>query len=90
MSAKINVNRNYGGNIRHISLNSKRKSKKHSILVVGDSHTKGCSAGVKDKLNDAFDVTGLEKPGIVINTLNSMAKGDMGNLTDNDVIVFWG
>ena len=85
MSAKINVNTNDGGNIRHMSVIGKRKSKKHSILVVDDSHARGCSARVKDKLNDTFDVTGLVKPGTVINTLTSMAKGDMENLTDNDV-----
>jgi hypothetical protein len=43
---------------------------------------------VKDKLNDIFDVTGLVKPGTVINALTSTAKGDMENLTVNDVIVF--
>lgn len=48
---------------------------------MGDSDARGCSAKVKDKLNDTFDVTGLVKPRTVINTLTSMAKRDMENLT---------
>jgi uncharacterized protein (AIM24 family) len=57
---------------------------------VGDSHARGCSARVKDKLNDTFDGTGLVKLGTVINTLTSTVKGGMENFTDNDVLVFWG
>ena len=57
---------------------------------MGDSHIRECSTRGKDKLNDTFDVTGLVKPGTVINTLTTMVKGNMENLTENNVIVFWG
>jgi hypothetical protein len=85
MSAKLNVNTNDGGKIQHMLGNGKMISRKHSILVVGNSHTRGCSAREKHKLNDTFDVTGLEKPRTVINTLTSMVEGGMENLTNNDV-----
>jgi hypothetical protein len=72
-----------------VSVKGKRKSKKHSILVVGDSHARGCSAKVKDKLNDTFDVNGLVKPGTVISTLTSTVKDGTEKLIDNDVLLFW-
>jgi hypothetical protein len=67
----------------------KGEVKKHSILVVGDSHIRECSARGKDKLTDTFDVTGLVKLGTVINTLTTMVRGNMENLTENNAIVFW-
>jgi ribosomal protein S2 len=87
MSAKLNVNTN---DTQHMSVMGKRKSKKHSILLVGDSQVGGCSVRAKNKLNDTFYVTGLVKPGTVINTLTSTVKGGKENLTDNDVLVFLG
>jgi hypothetical protein len=59
---------------------------KNSILITGDSHARGCSARLKNKLNKAFHVMGIVKPGLVINTLPSMAKSNMDKLTATDAI----
>jgi len=58
----------------------------NSILGTGDSHSRGCSARLKNKLNKAFRVMGKMKPGLVINTLPSVTKSNMDKLTANDAI----
>jgi hypothetical protein len=47
-------------------LNSKTSlsiSSEHKILLIGDSHLKGCSENVKIRVNDKFQVCGYIKPG---------------------------
>jgi hypothetical protein len=54
-----------------------------------DSHVRGCSARLKDKLNGTYNVMGIVKPGTGIKILTSMGRR-MGNLTVSDVRVLWG
>jgi hypothetical protein len=60
------------------------------ILVMGDSHARGCLARLKDKLNVTFNVMGIVKPGTSIKILTSMGRRRTDNLTVSDVIVLWG
>jgi hypothetical protein len=51
---------------------------------------RGCSARLKNKLNNVCHVMGIVKSESVINTLIATAKSNMEKLTATDVIVFWG
>ena len=65
----------------NVKLNVKKIGSKNSILVMGDSHARRCAGRLKNKLNNAFNVMGIEKPGIVINRLTAMANSNMNKLT---------
>jgi hypothetical protein len=39
------------------------KTKKHRVLLIGDSHTRGWADLTKKKLNKEFGVIGIVKPG---------------------------
>jgi hypothetical protein len=86
-SKKLNTNSSDHVNAK---LNVKKKICKNSILVMGNSHTRVCSARLKDKLNNAFNVMGIVRLGTCINTLTSMVKCRMANLTESDAIVLGG
>jgi hypothetical protein len=38
-------------------------SNKHSLVTVGDSHTRGCTSKIKDILDKHFSVIGFVNPG---------------------------
>jgi hypothetical protein len=61
----------------NVKLKVKKKGSKNSILVMGDSHVTGCAGRLKNKLNNAFNVMGIVKPGTVISTLTSGANSNM-------------
>jgi lysophospholipase L1-like esterase len=69
--------RGYGG------IKEKEKSKRHRILLLGDSQARGCANLLKQKLNSEFDVSGIVKPGaktsdiLGINIDKEMAKYDI-------------
>jgi hypothetical protein len=65
----------------NVKLDVIKKGSKNLILVMGDSHVRGCAGRLKDKLNNVFNVMGIVKPGIAINTLISMANSNMDKLT---------
>jgi hypothetical protein len=66
------------------------QKKTHSVVTISDSYAGGCASKVKDNLGDKFMVNGFVKPSVGIDTLASTAKGDIGQLTKEDVLVFWG
>jgi hypothetical protein len=64
--------------------------KVHKIMIIGDSHARGCSERVKNLLSNKFEVNGLVKPGTGTDVLTNSAKNEVRKLTKRDVIVFWG
>jgi hypothetical protein len=36
---------------------------KHKLVIIGDSHARGCAARVKNLTNDKFEICGFVKPG---------------------------
>jgi hypothetical protein len=71
-------------------LNNKSKYStycKHKVLLMGESHLRGCAAKMIASLDARFDVCGVVKPGSVTGTLMETAKGDLGKLTMNDILI---
>jgi hypothetical protein len=64
--------------------------KKHKIVIIRDSHSRGQAKEVKNHLNKNFEVIGLVKPGAGREILVNSAKSDTMNLTKNDAVVFCG
>jgi cellulose synthase/poly-beta-1,6-N-acetylglucosamine synthase-like glycosyltransferase len=62
---------------------------KHSIILIGDSHIRGCADKIKENLTKIFEVIGFVNLGtnnsILSNNLNSSIQ-----LTNKDIVVFWG
>ena len=64
--------------------------RKHKVLIIGDSHARGCAAEVSPNLKEDFNVSGLVMPGSKLQSITNMAKKEIAALTKNDVIVVWG
>ena len=62
----------------------------NKIIILGDSHARGCAQEVQHNLGHDFEVHGIVKPGadseIIVNTSTKIT----GKLTKNDVVVVWG
>jgi len=68
---------------------NKQKEKKHRIIVIGDSHARGCAAEIKSNLDETFEVRGFVNPGAGFSTIITSAKGDIQQLSKQDVLVVW-
>jgi hypothetical protein len=71
-------------------LNNKAKYTKcckHKVLLMGDSHLKGCATKMIASLDARFDVCGVVKPGLATGTLMEMAKADLEKRTMNDFLI---
>jgi hypothetical protein len=53
--------------------------KKHKVIVIGDSHARGCVVEIKSNLED-FEVQGVVSPGAGINTIITSATRDIQQL----------
>ena len=69
---------------------NKQKEKKHRIIVIGDSHARGCAVEKKLNLDEDFEVQVFINPGIGLNTIITSAKKDIQQLSKQDVVVVWG
>jgi len=71
-------------------LNNKAKYSsycKHKVLLMGDSHLRGCAAKMIASLDACFEVCGVVKPGLATDSLTKTAKGDVGKLMMNDFLI---
>ena len=67
--------------------NVSKENEKHTILIIGDGHIRGCACKVKDYLNKNYSVIGMVKPGSVIFTLANTAVEFVQTLIKNYVLV---
>jgi hypothetical protein len=86
-SVKINVSKE---KVSHKCPKCSKRKRKHKIIIVGDSHTRGLASNLKHNLSNNFDLNGFVKPGADINTITSSITEDAKHLTFNDILVFWG
>jgi hypothetical protein len=47
---------------------------KRKLIIIGNSHARGCAARVKNLTNDKFEICGFVKPGSGVNILTKSAK----------------
>jgi len=64
--------------------------KKHNLIVIGDSHARGCTAEIKLNLDEGFEVQRFVTPGTGVSTITISAKIDIQHLSKQDVVAVWG
>jgi predicted RNA-binding Zn-ribbon protein involved in translation (DUF1610 family) len=85
-SVKINVSTK---KVSHKCPKCSKQKRKHKIIIVGDSHTRGFASNLKHNLSNDFDLNGFVKTGADINMITSITKNTK-HLMFNDILVFWG
>jgi len=65
-------------------------SKKHSVILMGDSHTQGIAERLTLKLGPSFHTTGYVKPNATVNHMTSSVNSELRNLNKNDIVVLCG
>jgi hypothetical protein len=60
---------------------------KHKVLLVGDSHLRGCAAHMKVFLNNQFEVCGFVKPGALLKMAMESAKSDIKKLNKGRFLI---
>jgi len=80
-----------GGSVVPVKVGGTRNivKKDHCIIIVGDSHSKGCTTNMKSYLSDSHKVQDLVKPGTCSNILTKTAMNVIKNLTKNDFLILW-
>jgi hypothetical protein len=79
------LSRNRNNNNRKMDQKHRLKSKKHRVLLLGDSQMRGCADVLKKKLNSEFEISGIVKPGAKAQDVLG-TKIDEG-MSTNDAIV---
>jgi hypothetical protein len=60
---------------------------KRKILIIGDSHVKGCASRMSDSLDSRFNVCGIVKPGSCTDSICGSAKEEVDKLNEKDFII---
>ena len=62
----------------------------HKLLILGDSHARGCASEVKQQLDNDYEVSGFINPGSGMEDIKGSTKMKVTQLTREDVVVLWG
>jgi hypothetical protein len=63
---------------------------KRTIVVVGDSYTRGMAGEISHNLGSSFEVIGYVKPGAGMKVITDMPNQECTTLTKEDMVVIWG
>lgn len=63
---------------------------KHKVIILGDSHGRGCASELNTQLDKSFDVIGFVKPGAPIEEILKTRTNDVMKLTKDDFLVILG
>ena len=64
-----------------------RSSKKHKVVLIGDSNIRGYVHKLECLLNNNYELYSIIKPGATTNELKETAKEEVSRLSRNDVIL---
>lgn len=64
--------------------------KRNRIIIMGDSHARGCAQELQHNLGKGFEVQGNVKPGANLQTIVNSPTEPIRKLTKKDVVVVWG
>jgi len=70
--------------------NGEKKQKKKNIIVIGDSHARGCTHEIANYIGKEFEVSGTVMPGAGLAHITTVAQEETPNLTPHDSVVIWG
>jgi hypothetical protein len=70
---------------------TKRKAKpKHKIVLIGDSHARGCASKLREKPKEEYEVIGYVVPGVGATVLTKTAQQEISGLTEEDTLIYCG
>ena len=61
---------------------------KNNVLIIGDSHARGCADNIKQNLDSKFTVSGFVKPGAKTKQITN-SDTDIGELKKKDIVFLW-
>ena len=73
-----------------INSNVIQKPRKSKILIIDDSHARGCAAELSSTLGETFEVKGTVMPGSSLEHITSLARREISHLHRNGCVVIWG
>jgi len=63
---------------------------RNKIVILGDSHARGCAREVQHNLDPTFEIQGTVKPGANLEGIATSPTDTTANPTKKDVVVIWG
>jgi hypothetical protein len=54
------------------------------VVIIGDSHARGCAANMKHILENCYEINSVVKPGACSETLITSANDDIQQVTNKD------
>ena len=69
---------------------SSPKRRKKRILLIGDSHTRGCASKLGKYLGSEYEVTGTIMPGQRLQNVTKLARNEIAGLSHRDAVIIWG
>jgi hypothetical protein len=87
-----NISRNLMSTIypATIELAKEKISVKHKMVLIGDSHARGCTSKLREKLKEQYKVIGYVIPGRDAAVLTKIAQQEISGLTKEDIThILW-
>jgi len=60
------------------------------LIIVGDSHARGCAAELSSSLDTTFEVMGVVMPGSRLEYITRLARREISHLHHNNDVIIWG
>jgi len=64
--------------------------KNHKVILIGDSHAKGCAEKLTSHLGNSYEVTGYVEPSTRMEVITNSTRGEIDHLTKDDVVIACG
>jgi len=65
-------------------------NKRSKIIIIEDSHARGCAQEIRHNLEQEYEIQGNVKPGANLQTIVNTPTESFEKLTNKDVVVVWG
>jgi hypothetical protein len=69
---------------------TKGLSQTNNILIIGNSHARGCAENLLHYHGESFEAMGNVMPGARLQKITQTAKNDIRNLNCKDRVIVWG
>jgi hypothetical protein len=66
------------------------EKEQRKIIILGDSHARGCAAKVSHLLNNDFEVLRFVNPGSGMKYIKEMSRMKLQQLSKEDIVILWG
>ena len=77
-------------NRRNVTTKKKTIGRKHKVLIISDSHMRGCADKIADLLGNTYSVTSIIKPNARLSAITSSLKREIESLTQKDFVIICG